>query len=1101
MNLRGIGADTLRFCGYGVFLSVAILSGCKQKEPTLFTKLTSEETSIHFNNINVENEQINIFTYEYLYNGAGVAVGDINHDGLPDLYFSSNNLENKLYLNKGNFEFEDITQHAGAGCKPGWKTGVSMVDINADGWLDLYVCRSADSNPQNRKNFLLINNHDLTFTEKASEYGLDDDSYSTQAAFFDYDRDGDLDAFLLNHSLLSISNSFNISMLNKKARYPYLGNKLLRNDKGHFTDVSESAGIYGPSSNYGLGIGVSDLNNDGWPDVYVSNDYVDNDKLYLNNHDGTFLDATDSLLTHVSQFSMGLDIADVNQDGLMDILTLDMLPEGNKRQKLLFGPDRYDLFQASVKNGFYYQYMRNMLQVNNGDGTFTEAGQLAGIANTDWSWSALVADYDNDGLQDLFVSNGYKRDFTNNDFLKYRADQQLKSAGGQKEKYTEMIKKIPSNKLPNYIFRNMGGLTFMNAVSEWGLSEPVLTNGAAYADLDNDGDLDLVMNNMDAEAGIYKNNSELLSKNSYLQVKLQGDGNNTMGIGAKVSVFTQGKIIAKEMYVVRGFQSSVEPVLHFGLGSNRVDSLIVEWPAGSVQKLGMVKSNQQITLAERNAKKVPGKTEATGIPAFFTEEKGVINFIHKENDFVDFKTQALLPRMYSRQGPALAKGDVDGDGLDDIYVGGAKGQSGELFIQDRSGKFNRKPQPSFTGGIGSEDTDALFFDADNDHDLDLYVVSGGYEYETNDKLLMDHLYRNDGKGNFVLANDALPEIFSSGACVRTGDVDMDGDMDLFVGGRLIPGRYPESPDSYLLVNDGKGRFTDQTDAMAPVLKGRGMVTDAAWVDLNKDRKPDLVLVGEWMPVTFLVNENGKLIDRSSSYLKEPSAGWWNCIAVSDIDKDGDDDLIVGNNGMNTQMKPSEKEPVTMIFGDFDKNGSIDPIISYFIQGESFPYPNRDELTDQIPSFKKRFTDYDSYSKATISTILTREELKNSATLTANRFTTSLLINQGNGSFTFGSLPQQAQVAPVFSIAVMDVNADGNPDLIMAGNLSHARVRMGKLAGNYGFVFPGDGKGNFTYLSQVRSGLHVRNDVMHIAVVNKIVVFGINDGPLKTYKLK
>ncbi|MFZ9047103.1 MAG: CRTAC1 family protein, partial [Cyclobacteriaceae bacterium] len=563
--------------------ALCLFFGCSQSEQNGFTKLHSDDTGIAFNNVNVENEQINIFTYEYLYNGGGVAVGDINNDGLTDVYFSSNNLENKLYLNKGDFKFEDITSSSGTGCQQGWKTGVSMVDINADGWLDIYVCRSADGNPTRRKNSLLINNGDLTFTDLASEYGLADESYTTQAAFFDYDRDGDLDVFLLNHSLLQISNSFNISQINRIARYPHVGNRFLRNDDGQFVDISEDAGIYGPSSNYGLGVGVSDFNNDGWPDLYVSNDYVDSDKLFLNDQNGRFINATDSLLSQMSQFSMGLDIADINRDGNMDIMTLDMLPEDNKRQKLLFGPENYFVHASMKKNGYSSQCMRNMLHLNNGNGSFSEVGQIAGISNTDWSWAALFADFDNDGFQDLFVSNGYKRDFTNNDFLKFKADQEIKKSKTNGVNNTEMIKKMPSSKQSNYMFKNSGKLVFNNVSDDWGFDEPILTNGAAYADLDNDGDLDMILNNMDATAGIYRNDVGNNLANNFIKIQLVGADQNRLAVGAKVTVFAKGAMIIREQYPVRGFQSSIDPILHFGLDSiSSVDSIHVSWPQGGI---------------------------------------------------------------------------------------------------------------------------------------------------------------------------------------------------------------------------------------------------------------------------------------------------------------------------------------------------------------------------------------------------------------------------------------------------------------------------------------------------------------------------------------
>jgi enediyne biosynthesis protein E4 len=1082
---------------YAALFGLLFLLACSsdKRNQTLFTRLPSDETGIEFNNINVENEQINIFSYEYLYNGAGVATGDINNDGLVDIYFSSNNLENKLYLNKGNLHFEDITDKAGVGCKQGWKTGVSMVDINGDGFLDLYVCRSADSNPANRKNALLINNGNLTFTEKAAEYGLDNNSYSTQTAFFDYDRDGDLDAFLLNHSLLQLSNSFDIR-LTPNMRFPYIGNQLLRNDNNKFIDISDEAGVFGPTSNYGLGIGISDINNDSWPDVYVSNDYVDKDKMYVNTQNGKFRESTDSLFTHISQFSMGMDIADINRDGFTDLITLDMLPEDNKRQKLLFGPDRYDVFNTSVKNGYHYQYMRNMLQLNNGDGSFSEIGQIAGVSNTDWSWSALFADFDNDGWQDLFISNGYKRDFTNNDFLKYRADMELKAMGGKRGKFSEMIKRMPANKIHNYIFKNNGDLTFKDVCADWGLTEKTLTNGAAYADLDNDGDLDLIMNHMDENAGIYRNNSQETAPSNYLKVRLVGDEKNKSGIGARITVFTNGELQLREQFPVRGFQSSMDHSVFFGLGTtSKIDSLIIQWPLGQMQTLKDVSSNKEIIL---NISDATTRISSQRKTKTLLVETGSVPFTHKENEVIDFKTQWLLPRMYSTQGPAIASGDVNSDGRMDMFLGGAKEQTSEILVQQRDGSFKPSNQAVFKKINEGEDVDAVFFDMDGDKDDDLYVVKGGYEFLPDDNALQDELFRNSGNGKFEKAKDALPAMLSSGSCVRPSDVDGDGDLDLFVGGRIVPGRYPEIPESYILINDGKGKFSIQTETVGADIKSIGLVTDATWMDLNNDRKNDLVIVGEWMDVKFFLNENGKLVDRSSSYLTADSRGWWNSIAKADIDNDGDLDLLLGNFGMNNQMKPTKQRPVTMVYSDYDKNGSIDPLLCYYIGDKSYPYANRDELTDQVPMFKKRFTDYESYSDVTLDKILNPTELASSKTLTATRFETSLLKNNGNGTFSFGLLPLQCQFAPVFAIAALDVNGDKNLDLIMAGNLEKTRVRTGKFSANTGQVLLGDGKGNFSYVPQQTAGLSIKGDVRRIVADTNRIVFGVNNSTVKTY---
>ncbi|HEY9007791.1 MAG TPA: VCBS repeat-containing protein [Ohtaekwangia sp.] len=1089
---------TADLLAYGTVLFLVVFQ-CTAPEKTdkqpLFTKLTAEETGISFSNVNTETPARNIFTYEYFYNGGGVALGDINNDSLVDIYFSANQGPGKLYLNKGNFQFEDITSKAGVAAASGWKTGVSMVDFNADGLLDIYVCKSAEDHPLFRVNLLFINNGDLTFTDKAAAYGLNDDSYTTQASFFDYDKDGDLDALLLNHSRLVISNSYDIST-RYKDRVRYVGNRFFRNDGGKMTDISDSAGIHGPASNYGLGVAGGDLNNDDWIDLYTTNDYTEKDKLLLNQHGLFFKDAGDSLLTHISQFSMGVDIADFDNDGWLDIVTLDMLPESNARQKEFYWPDRYDVYATMVKNGLHHQYMRNMLQHNNGNGTFTEMGQLAGISNTDWSWAVLAADFDNDGLQDLFVSNGFKRNFTSNDFLRYEADKTLKAKRGfSTNELAEALNKVPSTKSHNYLFRNTGNNLFQDVSFDWGFNREALTNGAAYADLDNDGDLDLVTNQLDEPAGIYRNNQEKLMHNHFLRVKLVGNDKNTAGIGAQVTIFQQGAIQKKYVWPTRGFQSSVEPMLLFGLGKNEtIDSLYVEWPRGEVQHIKHLKADQTIMLWQKNA--TAKNAIHVNKPVLFSRAEEVIKFKHTENDFIDFKVQSLLPRMYSTTGPALAAGDVNKDGLPDLYIGGAKNQAGVLFLQDKNNGYIQ--HKVFTEDAASEDVDAVFFDMDNDGDQDLYVVTGGYEFALNDKAMLDKLYRNDGKGNFNRVT--LPEFYGSGSCVRPADIDSDGDLDLFVGGRITPGKYPQAPESYILVNDGHGKFSMATQDIAPALQSSGMITDACWSDLNKDNRPDLIVVGEWMPITIYINEQGKLADKSHDYIKGETAGWWNCIQAGDFDNDGDPDFAVGNFGMNNQFKPSLSRPMSLYYADFDSNGSIDPLMNYFIGDHSYPMPTRDELTDQLPSFKKRFPDYKSYTTATIETILKPEELAKSGKLTAYTLATCYLQNTGN-ELKLTPLPIETQVAPVFSFTVLDANEDGKPDLLALGNLSATRSRFGKAVGNFGVLLFGDGKGGFVKVPPSSSGLCVRGDARHAIWDGRRIVIGINNQRPEVYALR
>lgn len=1080
-----------------IILAVAVL-GCTSKPDTLFSKLSADQTGIKFKNFNVENENYNVFVYEYFYNGGGVALGDINNDGLVDIYLSANQVQNKLYLNKGNFQFEDISEKSGTSAGNGWKTGVSMVDINADGFLDIYVCRSAANEPQQRKNSLLINNGDLTFTDKAAEYGLDNDSYSTQASFFDYDRDGDLDMFLLNHAVSRIVRNFDIRTENKTQRVPYVGNQFFENRNGKFFDVSDSLGVYGPAHNYGLGVSSSDINNDGWIDLYTSNDYTGSDKLLINQQGKFFKESVQELLTHISRFSMGTDIADINNDGLADIYSLDMLPDNNKRQKELMWADNYDIYHEMVRNGLHHQFMRNMLHLNNGKGTFSEIGQLAGVSNTDWSWAALFADYDNDGLQDLFVSNGYKRDYTNSDFAKYRANQLLaKNAGRESDSYTKMLEKMPSTKVHNYLFRNENGISFSEVSDAWGMSDLNVTNGAAYGDLDNDGDLDLVLNNMDDEAGIYRNNSESLNQHKYLKVRLKGSEKNLNGIGSKVTVYSKGNLMMRELSPYRGFQSSVEPCLYFGAKDiETFDSIVIAWPDGRKQRFENVATNQTFFVREDTSVTITPASLTTA-QTFFQEETS-IDFVHKENNFIDFKYQSLLTRMYSSMGPAVAVGDVNSDGRLDFYFGGAKGQPAEIHLQEKNGSFRKKETNAFIQSKASEDIDAVFFDADNDGDSDLYVVTGGYEFSEDDPALEDKLYFNDGRGNFEPRQ--LPSMRSSGACVRPGDIDQDGDLDLFVGGRITPGRYPHGPESFLLVNDGKGVFSIATDSVCPQMKNPGMVTDAAWVDLNNDKLIDLIVMGEWMPVMIFINEKGKLVDKTSYFIREKTNGFWNTILVHDFDHDGDADFVAGNYGLNNQIKPSETKPATLYYYDFDSNGSVDPLLFYYVQDQSYPFQTRDELTEQLPAFKKKFPKYADYTSARIEDILSQEAIDASLKLNACNLESTYFRNDG-GTFSSHALPLELQFSPAFALAVMDVNRDGFDDLITGGNLERTRARTGLLKGNNGYIFLGDNSGNFQFAKPAVTGISITDDVRKIMVVDDQVFFAVNNGKVKSFRLK
>ena len=1079
------------------------LSSCKESQPKLFTKLSETKTGINFRNLLKEdNPEFNIVLYPYFYNGGGVAVGDINNDGLPDICFTGNMVKNRLFINKGNFKFEDITEKSGIAAKEGWCTGITMTDINADGKLDIYICRSGLSNVSYRKNLLFINNGDETFSEKASEYGLDDAGYSTQASFFDYDKDGDLDMILINQSTPEFSKGKieYVQMRNQPAD-SILSNKLFRNDNGHFTNVSVAAGITSNPLSFSLGVSTADINQDGWPDIYIANDFKEPDYYFVNNGNGSFTEQLNKSFSHTSLYGMGIDVADFNNDALPDVMELDMLPEGNHAQKMHMGTDGFDQYNLLFKQGMPYQYMKNCLQKNNGDGTFSEIGQLAGVSNTDWSWSPLLCDFDNDGQKDLFVSNGYKRDNTDIQFIKYSMDQSMKmQQGASAVSAAEYISHMPSIKTGSYIYQNAGGDKFINKIKDWGLEEKTLAHGAAYADLDNDGDLDLITNNTDDYAGVYQNNAEKILKNNFLKIQLKGEKGNSLGIGAKLYVMVGRKTFYQEQNPVRGYCSSVDAMLNFGLGQTAaIDSVRIIWSNDKTQVLKNVKANQTISITQSDATENWNYSNDKN-EKLLMEDSSAINFMHVENEFNDFTIQGLLPAYLSRQGPCMIKADVNKDGMEDIFIGGAKGRQGQLFLQTAAGNFVTKPQSAFVKDAMSEDVAAHFFDADNDGYMDLYVGSGGYEFEENDLALQDRLYINDGTGNFAKNENALPVMFTSTGSVSANDIDKDGDLDLFVGGRCVPGKYPTTPQSKILLNDGKGKFTDATEIICSSLRHIGMLTDAVWIDVNKDAVKDLLVVGEWMSPKVFINKNGKLMDASAIWFKFSLRGWWNKLVADDFDKDGDLDIVIGNQGWNNQFAASEQKPVSLYYKDFDGNGSIDPFLFYYIGDNSYPAFSRDDIVQQVPMLNKKYLNYTKYADVNISNMFTKEQMNDAKELSANNLETIYLENTGS-EFKIKHLPIEAQYAPVYSIISADVNKDGNKDLILAGNNTFTRIKFSRYDASHAMLFLGDGKGNFSYLPQWQSGLHVIGNVRSMLQFNDKIMFGVNNSKVVTYTFK